>query len=52
MPSEAQNSISRIFDMPDKMNGMQAIHLWPVHAFAKLEATPNQLEISMSDSDF
>ncbi len=35
-----------------KMNNLQQMHLLPVHTFAKLEATPTELKISMFDPDF
>jgi hypothetical protein len=36
----------------DKLNGLEAFHLLPVHTFAKLEITDSHLKISMFDGDF
>ncbi len=52
MPSEETGNGNNFFGKNNSMNSLQATHLWPVHTFAKLEVTQNQLKISMFDPDF
>jgi hypothetical protein len=52
LPEEDKSSVSKYFDASANENSFMAIHLLPVHTFAKLEVKPETLKISMFDPDF
>jgi hypothetical protein len=46
------NGVGRILKNTERINSLRQAHLYPVHIFAKLEITSNQLQISMFDPEF
>ena len=52
LPKEDKPSVATHFDGSVNENLFMAIHLLPVHTFAKLELKPGLLKISMFDPDF
>ncbi len=49
---EKGNSIGGIVKSLEKVNEMQSWHLLPVHTFARLEVSQNELKINMFDPEF